>query len=149
MNFRNAMRLASLFVITTNLAIAVPAFAAEDAGSQSILQRVGIDQHLDQQAPLELSFRDESGREVQLRDYFGGPPVILLFAYYRCPMLCTQVLNGLSESLQLLPFEMGKQFRVVTVSIDPRETTELAAAKKATYALDYGKPGAQAGWHFL
>ncbi len=123
--------------------------AADATQGESIIQRVGFDQHLGVQVPLDVAFRDESGREVHLGDYFGGPPVILVMAYYRCPMLCTEVLNGVREVAEALPFEINKQFRVVTVSIDPEEGPELAAAKKAAYTSDFGKPGAEAGWHFL
>lgn len=113
------------------------------------LQGVGFDQRLDEQVPLDAVFRDEAGRTVKLGDYFGDKPVILVLAYYRCPMLCTQVLNGLVRALLDVPLDVGKDFNVVTVSFDPRETPELAAAKKQTYLQRYGRPGAEAGWHFL
>ncbi|MCS6817070.1 MAG: SCO family protein [Blastocatellia bacterium] len=114
-----------------------------------ILQNVGIDQKLDAQIPLELVFRDEQGRAVSLREYFGEKPVILSLVYYECPMLCTLILNGLLRSLRALPLTVGKEFTVVTVSFDPREGPELAAAKKRTYVQSYGRPEAEAGWHFL
>jgi cytochrome c oxidase subunit II len=110
---------------------------------------VGLDQRLDAQVPLDLEFRDETGRAVRLGDYFRGKPVILVLAYYRCPMLCTQVLNGLLDALRGLPFVSGNEFQIVTVSFDPRETPELAAAKKKSYVEGYGRPGAEEGWHFL
>jgi protein SCO1/2 len=113
------------------------------------LRDVGFDQRLNEQLPLNLVFKDEAGRSIQLGDYFDGKPVILVLAYYRCPMLCTQVLNGLVRALLDIPFEVGKEFNVVTVSFDPRETPELAAAKKKTYLERYGRPGAEDGWHFL
>jgi protein SCO1 len=116
----------------------------------SLLRGVRIDQRLDEQVPLNLIFRDEAGRSVALRDYFGNKPVILVLAYYRCPRLCTEVLNGLLDSLTALrTFDVGNQFNVVTVSFDPRETADLANAKKRTYVDNYGRPGAEDGWHFL
>ena len=114
-----------------------------------LLTEVGIDQKLNEQIPLDLNFRDETGKAVRLREYFGEKPVILVLAYYECPMLCTQVLNGLTRSLQGMTLDMGKEFNVVTVSINPRETTELAAAKKRVYAGIYGRLLAEQGWHFL
>lgn len=113
------------------------------------LQSVGFDQRLDNQVPLDAEFRDESGRIVKLGDYFGDKPVILVLAYYRCPMLCTEVLNGLVRALIDVPLDVGRNFNVVTVSFDRRETPELAAAKKQTYLQRYGRPGAEKGWHFL
>jgi protein SCO1/2 len=117
--------------------------------SKEQLERIGIDQRLDEQVPLGLAFADEEGQQVRLERYFGARPVILTLVYYECPMLCTQVLNGLVRSLRMLSFETGRDYEVVTVSFDPRETPALAAAKKAEYAKALGKPGAGAGWHFL
>ena len=115
----------------------------------AVLSEVGIDQRLDQQIPLDLSFKDETGRPVRLAEYFGQKPVILTLVYYDCPMLCTEVLNGLTSTLRILKFDAGKEFNVVTVSFDPRETPELAAAKKKTYLARYGRNGAEQGWRFL
>ena len=121
-------------------------------GLPPALQDVRIDQKLDQQLPLDLVFRDESGQQVKLGQYFGLRPVVLAFVYYDCPMLCTQVLNGMVTSFRVLPFQVGKEFDVVTVSFDPRETSELATKKKKVY-VDYlpekMQPGAANGWHFL
>jgi protein SCO1/2 len=114
-----------------------------------VIQGVRFEQKLNEQLPLELTFRDETGRSIQLADYFGQKPVILVFAYYECPMLCTLVLNGLLDSLQELTFDVGDQFEVITVSIDPGETPELATDKKETYLQFYGRAGAEQGWHFL
>ena len=111
--------------------------------------KVGIEQRLDEQVPLDLVFNDEQGKAVKLGDYFGTKPVILVLAYYSCPRLCSLVLNGLVDGLRQIDYEIGKEFAVVTVSIDPREGPELAAAKKTSYVQQYGRPGAQAGWHFL
>jgi protein SCO1/2 len=114
-----------------------------------IARAVGITQRLDAQVPLELTFRDEDGKQVRLGDCCGGKPTVLVLAYFRCPMLCTQVLNGLTDALRGVPFTIGKEFNVVTVSFDAREGPALAKAKKASYVEDYGRPGAAAGWHFL
>jgi protein SCO1/2 len=110
---------------------------------------VGIQQRLQQQIPLDLTFRDESGKTVQLGDYIGKKPVILNFVYYRCPMLCPELLIGLESSLKVLKFDVGKEFDVVTVSFDSNDTPQLAAAKKAEILKRYGRPGAENGWHFL
>ena len=114
-----------------------------------LLKDVGIDQKLNDEIPLDLTFRDEHGKTVELAQYFGSKPVILTLVYYNCPMLCTQVLNGLDRTLKLIPMEIGKDFNVVTVSIDPTERPVLAEAKQAMYAGMYGRPGAAEGWHFL
>ena len=111
------------------------------------LRNVGLDQHLNTQVPLSLVFRDEAGRELPLAAYFGSRPVILALVYYQCPMLCTQVLNGLVISLRGMSLESGRDFEVVVVSIDPTETPELAARKKAEYLRRYAT--SSAGWHFL
>ncbi len=113
------------------------------------LQQVGIDQHLNEQAPLEASFKDEQGRDVRLGQFFGTKPVVLSLVYYQCPMLCTQILNGMVSAFKTLSFSAGEQFEVVTVSFDPSETPELAAAKKQSYLQRYNRAGAEAGWHFL
>jgi protein SCO1/2 len=116
-------------------------------------QEIGLDQRLGEQVPLELAFRDEAGREVRLRDLFGRRPVVIALVYYECPMLCTLVLNGMVRTFRALSLELGQDYEVVTVSIDPRETPELAARKKAEYLKTYagGEPSsaATAGWHFL
>jgi protein SCO1 len=113
------------------------------------LTNVGIEQHLDEQIPRDLTFRDETGKAVRLGDYFGHKPMILNLVYYQCPMLCGEVLSGLESALRVLKFDVGKEFDVITVSFDPRETPEMAAAKKAEYLKRYGRTGATQGWHFL
>jgi protein SCO1/2 len=113
------------------------------------LREVGIDQHLDAQVPGDLVFRDENNKEVRLADYYGKKPIILSLAYYNCPMLCTQILNGLASSLKTLKFDVGREFEVVTVSFDPRETPQLAAEKKVNYIARYNRTNAAEGWHFL
>ena len=114
-----------------------------------MLDQIGIDQNLDEQIPLDLSFFDAEGNEVTLGDYLGERPALLTLVYYECPMLCTQVLNGLTRSLRVLSFDVGKEFDIITVSIDPGETPALAAAKKREYAKRYGRVSARHGWHFL
>ncbi|MEP6644650.1 MAG: SCO family protein [Acidobacteriaceae bacterium] len=113
------------------------------------LKNVGIAQHLDEQIPPDLMFRDESGKAVRLGDYFGKKPMILNLVYYKCPMLCGEVLSGLVSSMKILKFDAGKEFDVLTVSFDPKETPEIAATAKAEYLKRYGRPGAANGWHFL
>ena len=114
------------------------------------LKGVGIDQKLDAQVPLDLNFRDEYGRTVALSTYFkSGKPVLLAPVYFRCPMLCTQILNGVASSLKAVSLDPGKDFEVVAFSFDPKDTSELAAAKKETYLRRYGRPGTANGWHFL
>jgi protein SCO1/2 len=113
------------------------------------LEGVGIEQLLDQPLPADLEFVDDQGRSVRLADYQGERPVILVLAYYECPMLCTLVLNGLATSLDILKFDVAKDFEVVVVSIDPGETPELAAQKKANHVARYDREGSESGWHFL
>jgi protein SCO1 len=114
-----------------------------------LLRDVGIDQKLNEQIPLDLPFRDEAGKSVALREYFGDKPVILSLVYFDCPMLCTEVLNGLLHSLENISLRVGKEFNVLTVSFNPRETPRLAASKKSIYVGLYGRLGAAEGWHFL
>lgn len=114
-----------------------------------LLKEVGVDQKLNDSIPLDLTFRDEHGNSGPLRQYFGSKPVILSLVYFNCPMLCTQVLNGLDRSLELIPMSVGKDFNVLTVSIDPTDRPVLAESKKAVYLGMYGRPGAAQGWHFL
>jgi protein SCO1/2 len=114
-----------------------------------ILQKVGFEQRLNQRLPLDTIFTDEEGRAVPLGRYFSEKPVVLAFAYYECPMLCTQILNGLASSLMVLTETVGRDFEVVVVSFDPRETPTLAAGKKKTYLDRYKRAGAENGWHFL
>jgi protein SCO1/2 len=120
-----------------------------DPGKPVILKDAGIRQNLNAQVPLDLHFRDESGRSVTFGECCAGKTTVLVMAYYRCPMLCTQVLNGVVDCLRGVPFNAGKEFEVVVVSFDPREQPALARAKKAAYVEAYGRPGAEEGWHFL
>jgi protein SCO1/2 len=114
------------------------------------LEFVGIEQHLNSEVPGNLEFTDEVGRTVKLNDYFGhGRPVILNLGYYQCPMLCSELLHGLVGSMKALTFDLGKDFDIVTVSFDPRETTDMAAAKKREIIKLYGRANSDQGWHFL
>jgi protein SCO1 len=132
-------------IINTIICLALIAAAATAQPARPIKPSdIGFDQRLDEQVPLDLSFRDESGKTVRLGDYFNRKPVILALVYYQCPMLCGQELNGLAGGLKALSFVAGKEFEVVVVSFNPRETWELAAAKKESYE----RAGA-VGWHFL
>src|SRR5262245_40847533 len=115
-----------------------------------MLRHVTIEQHLNTQIPLDLAFRDEAGREVTLREYFKkGRPLILAPVYYECPMLCTQVLNGLTTALRVVTLDPGKDFDILAVSFDPKEPAGLARDKKKAYVDRYSRPGTEHGWHFL
>jgi protein SCO1/2 len=113
------------------------------------LRGVGFDQRLNEQVPLDLEFKDETGQTVRFGDLFGGKPVILVPAYFRCPKLCGEVQNGLVRALLDITLDVGKDFKVIVLSFDPRETPEMARAKRETYLQRYGRPGTGAGWHFL
>jgi protein SCO1/2 len=140
------------------LALLLPVSAAAQMGpvppppmqaTPGVLKEIGWDQKLGEQIPLDLAFRDETGRDVKLGDYFGKKPVVVSLVYYQCPMLCTLSLNGLAGALEVLSFVPGQEFEVVTVSFDPREGPVLAAAKKKTYMARYKRSEAERGWHFL
>src|SRR5436190_2432659 len=113
------------------------------------LREIGFDQNIDQTVPLDTVFRDESGRAVRLGEYFGRRPVVMVFAYYDCPMLCTLVVNGLASALGVLSLEPHRDFEIVTVSFNPADTPAAAAAKKAAALARYNRTGAAEGWHFL
>jgi protein SCO1/2 len=116
----------------------------------SILREIGFDQKLGEPVPLDTPFRDEEGKAVRLRDYFSsGRPVVLNLVYFDCPMLCTVTLSGMASALKELRFDAGKEFEVVTISFDPKEGPEQAAAQKARFMARYKRPGAAKGWHFL
>jgi protein SCO1/2 len=123
--------------------------ARPQGGLPAPLSDVRIDQRLNEQIPLDLFFRDETGRQVKLAEYFGSKPVILALVYYQCPMLCNEILNGLLSSIKAISFNVGEQYEIVTVSFNPDEKPELAAAKKETYIERYGRSRAANGWHFL
>lgn len=152
MTTRHAVAAAA--VLAALAAPAAPARAGDErpevkGPEVGLLRKVAFEQNLDAQLPLDTALRDESGRAVKVGDYFGRKPVVLLFVYYECPMLCTLELNGLVRNLRALSLSAGNEFEIVCVSIDPTETPALARAKKARYLTIYGRPGAEAGWHFL
>jgi protein SCO1/2 len=130
--------------------VATSAWAQANQNPESLLQNIDVVEQLGKTVPLDLEFRDESGNVVKLGDYFTGEkPVLLNLGYYKCPMLCNMVLNGVVGGMQDMDWVPGEEFTVVTVSIDPREGPKLAREKKATYIKQLGKPEAAKGWHFL
>ncbi len=144
-----ALRALASALLLSSFAFGIRASAQPAGVRPPVLKDIGIDQLLNNQVPLDLEFRDESGRTVKLAEYFKDKPVVLSLVYYDCPRLCTQVLNGLLGALKTLPMTPGKEFVNLSVSFDPRETPQLAATKKAEYLNRYDRPGAEAGWHFL
>jgi protein SCO1/2 len=110
---------------------------------------IGIDQRLGEQVPLDLVFRDEHDKEITLGSCVGGKPTVLVLAYYRCPQMCTLVINDLVKALKGIPADVGDQFNVVVVSFDPKDKPGIAYAKKSNYMQEYGRAGAEKGWHFL
>jgi protein SCO1 len=138
---------------TTMAAVVALLFTAASAAAQPTMTgpdgTFSYDQRLSVPVPPDLAFRDEAGRDVTLSEYFGKRPIVLVLSQYRCPMLCTEVLNGLVQGLRGVPENASEGFDVLVVSFDARETPELAAAKKRSYSADYGRPGADKGWHFL
>src|SRR6266498_4181164 len=141
--------LAALRMTAAGCLLLMTGLASAADSRPPMLRDIGIDQRLGQQLPLDALFSDELGRPVRLGQYFGKRPVILVLAYYNCPMLCTQVFNGLVSSLRVVSFDAGTQYEVVAVSFDPRDRPSNAAAKKKAYVDEYRRPGAAAGWHFL
>jgi protein SCO1 len=131
------------------LSLAAPGLAQDQTTPDGVVNRVGFDQKLGDRLPLDRRFRDDSGRELALGELLVGRPMILAPVYYRCPLLCNQTLNALTRSLKPLSLDAGKDFDVVAVSIDPEESPELAAKKKASYVERYDRPGTDSGWHFL
>lgn len=146
---RSALHLRSIVLVAFLLAGAASLRAQVSTDRPQLLRDVGIDQKLNGEVPLDLTFVDETGQSVQLRKFFDGKPVVLALVYYECPMLCTQVLNGLVRSLKEIKLDAGRDFNVVAVSINPCESAELAATKKRVYAGIYECPGGEQGWHFL
>ena len=140
----------ALLFATAAFAQQVPAAGGTPAAElPPILREVGFDQNLNQMLPLDARFTDEQGRAVTIGDYFGERPVVLAFVYYGCPMLCQQSLSSLAATLGVLAENPGEDFEVVSVSIDPRETPQLALEKKAHYIERSGKPSIAKGWHYL
>ena len=114
-----------------------------------VVSQIGFDQKLGIQLPLDLQFRDDRGRDLRLGELFGRRPLILAPVYFRCPLLCNQLLNGLTRSLKPVSLAAGKDFDVIAFSINPAETPELAGPKKQAYLEQYDRPGSDNGWHFL
>ena len=143
-----ALSLPAAFVAAQPMAPAPDGLVRADE-KPSALKDIGVDQRLNEAVPLNLAFRDEAGRAVRLRDYFGRRPVLLALVYYNCPMLCTQVLNGLVSALRVVPLSAARDFEVLVVSFDPREKPADAAAKRNAYLARYQRPEGDGGWHFL
>lgn len=147
------MRCSMLLIAVLALLILRSAARADEGDAPPILREVGLRQKLNSQAPLDADFRDEQGQTVTLGDCMAGKTTILVMAYYRCPKLCTQVLNdlamGLTDVLKRTSWELGDQLNVVTVSFDDRETPEMATAKKESYIKEYRLPNMDKGWRFL
>lgn len=132
-------------IMTAVMVSTVTRAHAED----EILTRIGIDQQLDAQLPLDIPFRNDQGQIVRLGDYFGDKPVLLALVYYECPMLCGLIVNGMLDALRDVAFDPGKEFTVLVVSFDPEETHVLAHANKQVFLDRYERPGAEFGVHFL
>lgn len=145
---KNRILLAALLLLTA-LPAAAQDFLSAEGPLGAMKKRVGIEQRLDEQIPLDLVFTDEDGRKLPLRRFFNGKPVIFVPVYFDCPMLCGMILDGVTNSLTNLRFSAGHEFEVVTFSFDPKDTPAKALAKKNTYVKRYGRPGASDGWHFL
>ena len=137
----------TLFFAAWTLLVA-PAFA-QQVGPPPILREVSIAQRLNVPVPPEIAFRDENGKTVHLGDYFGKKPIVLSLVYFDCPALCTEVLNGELRTMKAITLDLGKDFDAITVSFEPKDTPELAKAKRDVYAGQYGRPGARESWHFL
>lgn len=149
MSLRLALGLVLLAMPAVVQAQLGPAPPPPGSGDPVILREIGFDQKLGGAVPLDAVFRDETGEEVRLGDYFRDRPVVLSLVYYDCPMLCTLSLNGLARALKVLSFVPGQEFEVLTVSFDPGETPALAAAKKKAYMTQYDRKEGAQGWHFL
>ncbi len=148
---RNIIGIAALLLATCTLhAQTIPGNVGPTAATMpAALQNVGFEPPLHGQMPLDLAFRDETGRNVQLREYFGQKPVVLAFVYYGCPMLCDQVEQGVVGVLRMLSFNPGRDYEVVFVSFDSRETPQMAAEKKKKALARFRRPETDSGWHFL
>lgn len=139
----------SLTLAALIVGIAAGTLRADEGDPPPILREVKLEQKLNAQVPLDLEFCDENGRSVKLADCADGKTIVFVMAYFRCPQLCTQVLNDLAKGLREVPWKLGEEFHVITVSFDDRETPEMAADKKKNYLEHYGLPGMEKGWHFL
>jgi cytochrome oxidase Cu insertion factor (SCO1/SenC/PrrC family) len=146
---RSKFFIAGLMAVALAGAAAAQQFGLPAASVPAMVQGVGIDQNLNAQIPLELAFKDETGQTVRLGQYFRGKPVVLALVYYECPGLCDLILNGLTHVMGETSLNVGTDYDVVTVSFNPKETWQLADAKKANYIEKYNRPGTKEGWHFL
>ncbi|MBX3222981.1 MAG: SCO family protein [Labilithrix sp.] len=135
------------------LALLVPgAASAQIASTPRELEHVGVNEHLDGPLPLDAAFRDHTGAPVTLRKYFDGKrPVVLQFAYHTCPVVCGMITNNLAAGLKGVPWTIGKEYDVVTISIDPNESLEKTVAKRTGILAEYGRDHTRerGGWHFL
>jgi len=137
------------YLLLGSTCLVLSAFAqVQTAWRPALLRRVGIDQKMGAQLPINVPFNDEAGHPVTLSRYLGKP-VILALVYYQCPSLCNMVLNGVLRSVKSIPMTAGREYNIVAVSFDPRETSEMAAEKQISYIKGYDRAGAQGGWHFL
>ena len=135
------------YALFLSVILAIP--AAAQSGLPAMVRNVGIDQKLNAQLPLELTFKDDTGQTVRLGQYFVRKPVVLALVYYECPMLCDMVLNGLVHSMEKMTLNVGRDFEIVTVSFNPQESWQLAQNKKTNYLEKFARPEAKEGWHFL
>ena len=143
------MRLPAILIMAACILALSTGYSLAQKYSRELQNTIGIDQKLGEQIPLDLTFTNEAGQSVRIGDYFGDKPIVLTLVYYDCPMLCNQVLTSLLTAMNVLAFGIGTEFDVLTVSVDPGETHELAAAKRAEYLKNYrGRDGSN-GWHFL
>nr|HEV7952909.1 SCO family protein [Candidatus Acidoferrales bacterium] len=146
---KRALLTGALLMTAASCVRAQDIFVQNPGGKPEVLKNVGLDQKLNAQVPLDITFKDEHGATVSLGQLLQGKPAILTMVYYKCPMLCTEVLNATLNTLKEVPLEIGKDFSVITVSIDPTEKPVLAEAKQIMYTGLYGRQGAVRGWHFL
>ncbi len=145
----NQFLIAGLIAVAFSSVAAAQTYGLPSGSVPPMLQGIGIDQNLNAQIPLELTFKDETGQTVRLGQYFRNKPVVLALVYYECPGLCDLILNGLTHAMQQVSLNVGSDYDVVTVSFNPEETWQLAGAKKGNYIEKYNRPGAKQGWHFL
>ncbi len=152
MNWKHAISgiFALLLSASAASAQAVPSGTGPAAQNMpAVLENVGFEPQLNAHLPLDLAFRDEAGRDVQLREYFTQKPVLLALVYYGCPMLCNQTEQGVVGALRMLSFNPGRDYEVVFVSFDPRESSDMAAQKKESAMTHFRRPETASGWHFL
>jgi protein SCO1/2 len=145
----NQFLIAGLIAVAFSSVAVAQTYGLPSGSVPPMLQGIGIDQNLNAQIPLELTFKDETGQTVRLGQYFRNKPVVLALVYYECPGLCDLILNGLTHAMQQVSLNVGSDYDVVTVSFNPEETWQLAGAKKGNYIEKYNRPGAKQGWHFL